>query len=170
MSELELQKAKWAREDFLRERERKEKLSEENKIKKTEKRKRKQLEKQHNDLMKQSEDKRQQAKNKFTQLIKGFQNRDTKTEVKKTQVENVSFGSAYSSTALKYFGTFLILILNLLAVSISLNCNKDSNLIVRIILALLAFFFSIPYIIIHLIRIVIFKKERCSFKNVKFFM
>ena len=80
------------------------------------------------------------------------------------------FASSYQNTALKYFGSILVLLINLLAVSISLNCNKDSNLIIKIVLAVLAFFFSIPYLIIHFARIVIFKKERCLFDNVEFFI
>ena len=172
MSELEVLKAKWEREDYVKEREKKNEI----KIKQ-------QKEKEYNDLMKKSNKKRNQARENFLKIFSGKNNtkkevkKEVKKDVKKINEDNdkepyyddTSFDVAYTSTVFKYSMSVLMLFLNLLAVSISLNCNKDNNIILKIILAVLAFFFSIPYIIIHFLRIVIFKKEVCSFSNVKFF-
>ena len=172
MSELELQKARWAREDELRERERKEKLLEDKKRNEEIARIKSEAKAKEDEFNKKAALKRTSAKNKIQLLMNNIKNRQKRTETKsiETKPKKISFGKAYSSTLLKYFGSIVILLINLLAVSISLNCNKDSNLIIRIILACLAFFFSIPYIVIHLIRIVIFKKERCRFNKIKFFV
>ncbi len=80
-----------------------------------------------------------------------------------------TFLSSYTTSLLKYFTSMLVLIINFIALSISLNCNKDRNILVRIILAFLAFTFSLPYLFIHFVRIVIFNKEKCTFNNIQFF-
>ena len=86
-----------------------------------------------------------------------------------TKEKRPKFVSSYLKTFGKYFFAIVILVINLLAVSIVLNCNKDRNIIVRTVFAILAFVFSIPYLFIHFIRIVVFNKERCTFNNVAFF-
>jgi len=83
--------------------------------------------------------------------------------------ERPKFVSSYLKTFSKYFLSMVVLIVNLLAVSIALNCNKDRNMIVRAFIAVFAFVFSLPYLFIHFVRIVIFNKERCTFDNVTFF-
>ena len=174
-NELALQKARWDREDYIRRRDRREKISDERKRKRNAKEREEALKLKQEELQRQSDEKRDQAKLKFTQFTQGIRGKRTqakeqviKEKQKKAQV--VTFKSAYSETFLKYFGSILLLLFNLLAVSISLNCNKDSNLVIKICLAVLAFFFSIPYLIIHFARIVIFKKKRCLFNNVEFFI
>ena len=81
-----------------------------------------------------------------------------------------AFLSSYLKTSMPYFTTILLLLVNLIALSISLNCNKDQNLFVRIMLAIFSFIFSIPYLIIHFIRIVVFNKEICKQNHIKFFI
>ena len=79
------------------------------------------------------------------------------------------FVSSYLKTLFQYFSSIFVLIVNLLAVSIVLNCNKDRNIIVKILFGIFAFMFSFLYLIIHFVRIVVFGKERCTFGNIGFF-
>ena len=88
---------------------------------------------------------------------------------KEEETKRPNFISSYLKTSIPYFTTVIVLMVNLLAISIYLNCNYDNNIIVRIIMAVLVFMFSIPYLIFHFIRVVIFNKEGCSQNNIKFF-
>ena len=181
-NELALQEARWAREDKLKAQEKKEKRKDRRRQEKATANAKKEAKLKQEELQRQSEEKEKQAKLKFRQFTQGVKDKRAQAEGKAAQAKDqalkekqekaqaVTFKSAYSETAPKYFGSILLLLLNLLAVSISLNCNKDSNLIIKIGLAILAFFLSLPYLIIHFVRIVIFKKERCLFNNVEFFI
>jgi len=77
--------------------------------------------------------------------------------------------STYLKTSIPYFTTVIVLLVNLLAVSIYLNCNYDKNILVRVIMAAIVFMFSIPYLALHFIRVVIFNKEGCTQNHIKFF-
>tara|TARA_B100000315_G_C14285866_1_gene455154 strand:- start:58 stop:597 length:540 start_codon:yes stop_codon:yes gene_type:complete len=174
-NELALQKARWDREDYIRKRDLREKRRVERNRKREAKEREEALKLKQEELQRQSDEKKKQAKLKFTEFTQGIQDKraqakDQALKEKQEKAQAVTFKSAYSKTARKYFGSILLLLLNLLAVSISLNCNKDSNLIIKIFLAVLAFFLSIPYLIVHFVRIVIFKKKRCLFNNVEFFI
>ena len=185
-NELALQEARWARADYVRKRDRREQRSDERRAERKRKRDAKEREEalklKQEELQRQSDEKKKQAKLKFTQFTQGIKDKRAQAEDKAAQAKDqalkekqkkaqaVTFKSAYSETARKYFGSILVLLVNLIAVSISLNCNKDSNLIIKVGLAILAFFLSIPYLIVHFVMIVIFKKKKCIFNKVEFFI
>jgi len=55
----------------------------------------------------------------------------------------------YCILFLKYFFLVLILTLNFLGLSVSLNCNADQEMFTRILSAIFAFFFGFVYLIIN---------------------
>tara|TARA_B100000427_G_C15310485_1_gene508070 strand:+ start:249 stop:743 length:495 start_codon:yes stop_codon:yes gene_type:complete len=81
-------------------------------------------------------------------------------------IDNI--GNTIMSTFYEDFAVVLGMVIKILALSISLNCNRKSNIIIRIILLWAAYSYSYIYFAIYIIRIVIFKKDRCKFDNYKF--
>ena len=171
--QLKILKATWKREDAVREQDIRERKKAEAQRKLEEEQVAKESKQKQELFRRQAELKREEAAMKLTEFIEGKKGIGKEEKLKLShikQYQTTSFKSAATKTALKYLGSILLLFLNLLALSISLNCNKDENIIKRIVLALIAFFLSIPYLIIHFARIVIFKKKRCRFNKIEFFI
>ena len=80
-----------------------------------------------------------------------------------------AFIATYFATAIPLAVSFTFMFLGVLAVSISLNCNKDMNKVLKIILAMIAFCLNGCYVMWYFIKVSVLKKPACTFKNVKFF-
>ena len=87
----------------------------------------------------------------------------------KVKDEDRQFIPTYFATAIPMALTFTFIFMGILAVSISLNCNKDMNKILKIILAMVAFCLNGCYVMWYFIKVSVLKKPACTFKNVKFF-
>ena len=55
----------------------------------------------------------------------------------------------FFKTIIIYLLIFALLVVNFIAVSLSLSCNRDSNILVRIFSVIFAFVFGIIYIVIN---------------------
>ena len=51
---------------------------------------------------------------------------------------------------LKYFGVFVMILINIYAALLSWSCNKNVHIFARIVFAFFAFLFGIVYILLHL--------------------
>jgi hypothetical protein len=62
---------------------------------------------------------------------------------------NTEFFGTYMKRALLYIFLFLLLTVNLIALSVSLQCNKESNIFYKMASGLFAFMFGILYLIFN---------------------
>lgn len=62
---------------------------------------------------------------------------------------NAEFFGTYMKRALLYIFLFILLTVNLIALSVSLQCNKESNIFYKIASGLFAFMFGILYLIFN---------------------
>ena len=75
-------------------------------------------------------------------------------------METITF---YVKKSLIYFGIFVLFTINIIALSISLQCNQDRYLGFRITSALFAFLFGIVYIMFNYLQYrVKIKKQTCE--------
>lgn len=79
------------------------------------------------------------------------------------------FMASLMKKAIPIYFEFWLLFFNILAVSISLNCNRDTKIVFKIVFALIAFCLGIFYVMYYFTKVAIFKSEPCEFNNVGFF-
>jgi|SaaInlStandDraft_1057018.scaffolds.fasta_scaffold156455_1 H+/gluconate symporter-like permease len=70
------------------------------------------------------------------------------TDTTDTTTKTEFFGT-YMKRALLYIFLFILLTVNLIALSVSLQCNKESNIFYKIASGLFAFMFGILYLIFN---------------------
>jgi len=66
-----------------------------------------------------------------------------------TATSNTEFFGTYMKRALLYIFLFILLSVNLIALSVSLQCNKESNIFYKLASGLFAFMFGILYLIFN---------------------
>jgi len=74
---------------------------------------------------------------------------DSILDTAEKDTSNTEFFGTYMKRALLYIFLFLLLTVNLIALSVSLQCNKESNIFYKIASGLFAFMFGILYLIFN---------------------
>jgi len=95
-------------------------------------------------------------------------------ETSKVEADRTYTGSEQLANLLKLFVKmffmFALLAINFLALSISLNCNRNSTATVKFASAIFAFLFGIIYIVVNYYTYrVMTKKEVCQFDKDRLF-
>ena len=78
-----------------------------------------------------------------------FQDAKLDTTETTDTTSNTAFFGTYMKRALLYIFLFILLSVNLIALSVSLQCNKESNIFYKIASGLFAFMFGILYLIFN---------------------
>lgn len=78
---------------------------------------------------------------------------------KKNKKDNSSFFMRTLSSFGMFFTLFILLSINLLAVSLSLQCNRDKNLFFKIASSIFAFMFGIFYILVNFYYFKLYKNN-----------
>ena len=74
------------------------------------------------------------------------------------------------SNMLMILVVFIIMCINVLAVSLSLQCNRNMSIFVKIASALFAFMFGIFYLVVNFYYLRIYKSDKiCDLCNVNIF-
>ena len=97
------------------------------------------------------------------------QSQQAGSEVGMVDEDQPKFMASLMKKAIPMYFEFWFLFLNLLAVSISLNCNRDTKILFKIVFAVIAFCFGMFYVMYYFAKVAIFKGEPCTFNNVGFF-
>ena len=78
-----------------------------------------------------------------------FQDSILETATSADTTTKTEFFGTYMKRALLYIFLFILLTVNLIALSVSLQCNKESNIFYKIASGLFAFMFGILYLIFN---------------------